>query len=295
MTHPDVLYDDKPAVARSESARGAFPLLGQMYVERGTRADWDLLHELHYKSVGTVPGARYWRCVLDGETIGVVVTGTPKGLLKERHLAFPKLKPGAKETTLTNTYRYKWVNANMRVIARVVVDTMYRGTGVSYRLINLVSRLEGNTFMEIQSSMSKYNLFAQRAGFRFVKPMPSNKYEVGLKFFRLTFESNPADLVAILEELEAMKPAVRERVIRDTRAFYFRHSALEKTGSNRKHGTSRVDAMAVPELIKNLQQMVLASPMYGVFKNPDKGRELPERLPLAAFDRQAPDAPLELD
>lgn len=295
MSHPEALYDDKPTVRRAERPQGHFALLDEMYVERGTKADWDLLHELHYKATGTAAGARYWRCVLNGETIGVVVTSSPKGLLKERHKAFPHLKPGGSETKLTNTYRYQWINANMRVIARVVVDTMYRGTGVSYRLINLVSRMEGNTFMEIQSSMSKYNLFAQRAGFRFVKPSPSNKYEVGLGFFRLTFETNPADLVGLLEEIEAMSPAVRTRVIRDTRDFYFRHSALEKTGNNRKHGTSRVDEMAVPELIKNLQQMVLASPMYGIFKNPDKGRDMPERLPLSAFDQQAPTAPLEIE
>ncbi|MBO6510630.1 MAG: hypothetical protein JJ979_19470, partial [Roseibium sp.] len=53
-------------------------------------------------------------------------------------------------------------------------------------------------------------------------------------------------------------------------------------------------AMDTRTLIKNIQQLTLASPMYGIWKNPDLGRELPERLPLAAFDNQAPTEPLNL-
>ena len=171
---------------------------------------------------------------------------------------------------------------------------MYRGVGVAYRFQNIASRMEGKKYMEIQSSMSKYNLFGQRAGFQFVKPANSNKHDVGVKFFKRTFLANPADHEAILAELDGLPAKLRERIIQDTREFYFRHSALEKTGSNRHLGTSRVDTLPVPELIKNLQQMVLASPLYGVFTNPDWGRELPTRIPLLAFDNQAPSAPLQL-
>jgi ABC-type ATPase with predicted acetyltransferase domain len=280
---------------RVAEPRPRFSLLDRMYVERGTKDDWELLHELHYKAEGAPAGARYWRCALDGETIGVIVTGSPKGLLKERHKAFPQLKPDGKDTKITNTYRYKWINANMRVISRFVVDTMFRGVGVAYRFQNIASRMEGNTFMEIQSSMSKYNLFAQKAGFRFVKPSNSNKWEVGLKFMRQTFDANPADHEAIMTELNCLPPAVRERVIAKTRDFYYRHSALEKTGNNRDKGTSRVEAMEPGLLIKQLQQMVLASPMYGVYRNPDRGRDLPERIPMTAFENQAVSEPLKLE
>lgn len=281
-------------IERPESPSGTFPLLREMYVERGSQSDWELLHELHYKTEGSVFGPHYWRCALRGETIGVIVLSMPRGLLAPRHAVFPNLKPG-KDTKLTNTYRYKWVNANIRLVSRLVVDTMFRGVGVAYRLQNLASRMEGIRFVEIQSSMSKYNLFAQKAGFRFAKPMRSQKYEVGLAFFRGHFESNPADHEAIMLELDAMSPTIRERTIKEMREFYFKHSAMEKTGNNRKLGTARVDEMPVDKLLKNLQQMVLASPMYGVYQNPDYGRQLPDRLPLTAFDNQAPNEPLRLD
>lgn len=281
-------------IERERAPRARFSLLSDMIVERGTKDDWNLLHDLHYKAENLPTGPRFWRLVLHGETIGVLVTGNPKGLLKERHIAFPSIKPGGGETKLTNTYRYVWVNKNFRVISRFVVDTMYRGIGCGYRFMNLAARLEGMPFIEIQSSMSKFNFFGQKAGFRFVKPLNSNTYDIGIKFFRSTFDSSPQDYEAILAEMEAMTPGARDRALEDCRAFYYRHSALEKTGANRDRGKSRVETMEPRTLIRSLQQIVLASPMYGVWKNPDLGTKLPERLPLIAFDLQKPTERLNL-
>lgn len=281
-------------IERVERPAPRYSLIDEMFVERGTKADWDLLHDLHYKAENLSIGPRFWKLTLYGETIGVLVTANPKGLLKERHVAFPKIKPGGGDTTITNTDRYLFINQNFRVISRFVVDTMYRGIGAGYRMMNLVSRLEGNNIMEIQSSMSKFNHFGQKAGFRFVKPMNANRFDKGLKFFRTHFEANPADFEAMLEELAILPPDQAETIIAECRAFYYRHSALEKTGNNRGKGRERVAAMEPREVIRSIQQMTLASPLYGVWKNPDRGRKMPERLPLSAFDWQGPTEPLKV-
>jgi len=271
-----------------------FSLLDDMIVSRGDKSDWELLHHLHYKAEGIPMGARYWKTTLHGETIGVIVTGLPKGLLKERHIAFPKLKPKGGDTKIVNTQRYVFINDNFRVIGRFVFDTMYRGIGCGYRMMNLVARMEGNTFMEIQSSMSKFNHFGQKAGFRFVTPLNSNKFDVGIRFFRENFVASPQDYEAIVDELSSKTGLEREKLIAECRTFYYRHSHMEKTGVNKGKGTSRVNGMTDHALIKNIQQMVLASPMYGVFKNPDRGRALPAELALNTFDRQPPTEPLVL-
>ena len=278
-------------VTRENAPRARFSLLERMIVERGDASDWNLLHDLHYKAENLPIGPRFWKLTLDGETIGVIVTGNPKGLLKERHKAFPNIKPGSGDNKHTNTQRYIWINQNIRVISRFVVDTMYRGIGAGYRTMNLVSRMENNTFMEIQSSMSKFNVFGQKAGFRFVRPENSNKFDAGLKFFRGHFEASPQDYEAIIAELEAHSPASREKLLQACKDFYYRHSALEKTGNNRDRGQDRVNAMDARVIIKSLQQITLASPMYGVWKCPDKARPVPQVLPLEAFDWQAPNAP----
>lgn len=262
-----------------------------MHVERGSKADWDLLHDLHYKAERLPLGPRFWRLSLHGNTIGVIVTGSPQGMLRERHLVFPNLKPGAGDTKLTNTNRYKWINANFRVISRFVIDTMFRGIGCGYRMMNLVARMEGNTFMEIQSSMSKLNIFGQKAGFAFVKPMHANKFEAGMKFFRSHFEANPQDNEAVITEIE--KSPNREFLIQACRDFYLKNSARENTGSAREGAEERVARMSVKELVKGIQQVCLASPMYGIYRCPDPKGAVPDRLPLLAFDCQKPNEPLK--
>lgn len=280
-------------LTRNARPRASFSLLDRMWVERGSQADWELLHELHYKGERLPIGPHYWRLALDDETIGVLVTGVPKGLVRERHLVFPKIKPG-QDTYATNAWRYTYLNANFRTISRFVVDTMYRGIGCGYRMMNLVSRMEGLTFMEIQSSMSKFNLFGQKAGFRFLKPLNANKHEAGLRFFRNHFESNPQDFEAMVTELRSKSPPEQERLIAACRYFYAKNSALENTGAVKKRGIDRSATMSDRDLIKAIQQVALASPLYGIYRNPDAGRDIPKRLPLTAFDRQRPDEPLVL-
>jgi ABC-type ATPase with predicted acetyltransferase domain len=280
------------AIERFPSPCATFPLIHEMIVELGSRADWELLHELHYKTENLPLGPKIWRLRLGGETIGVCLTSCPKGLLKERHVAFPAIKPRGGDSKVINTQRYNFINANFRVISRCVVDTMYRGIGAGTALANLATRLEGKRYMEIQSSMSKFNYFAQKAGFKFVAPMNAAKYEKGVAFFRQQFEATPQDFEAILSEIEAMSPERRERAIADCKEFYYNNSALEKTGANRDNGSSKVEAMDIRLVIKNLQQITLASPMYGILVNPDFGRKLPESLPLSAFWTQKPNQPL---
>lgn len=271
-----------------------FSGLKDMWVEPGTRDDWEELHELHYKSTSTTYG-HFYRCVLGNALIGVCVLAPPRGLLAPRHELFPLLKPSGSETKITNTYRYKWLNENSSLNTRTVVDTMFRGVGIAYRLLNLSARMEGKRFCEIQSSMSRYNQFAQKAGFVFAKAKRSAHYEAGLDFFRNNFRANPVDYMAVLEEYRSKSPAMQAVLLKKTIAFYYAHSAIEKTGNNRKRGTSKVEQFDFPHVLKQLQQLVFAVPLYGVYENPDCGRKLPERLPLLAFDRQATNEPLRID
>lgn len=284
---PCVFCDTETLIERNAHPRASFALLNDMIVERGDKNDWMLLHDLHYKAEKLPVGPRFWRLDLHGETIGVLVTGSPKGMLRERHIVFPKLKPG-NDTRFTNTTRYKFINANIRVISRFVIDTMYRGIGAGYRMMNLVSRMEGNSFMEIQSSMSKFNTFGQKAGFRFVKPMNANNYDKVLKFFRMNFNSNPADHEAILNEIASKPESEQEVLIEICRQFYSRNSALENTSNAGANAERRVAAMSTRDIIKGIQQIGLASPLYGIWKCPDLKGSVPERLPLSAFDRQGP-------
>lgn len=195
---------------------------------------------------------------------------------------------------MVNRHRAIWLNAHSCTNSRLVLDTMYRGAGIAYRMQNLMMRMTGCRYVEFQSSMSKFNPFAARAGMRFTCPRRSSNYEKGLAFFRRWFDSVPMDYVGIKNELNAYPPAVRDKCVAEMRKFYYKCSSMEKSGDNRANGTRRVDAMEVSYLLRSLQQLVLASPLYGIFTNPDFGIALPARLPLIAFDGQSLTSPLNL-
>lgn len=281
-------------------------LLPEIYVEPGTKEDWDLLHELHYKADTLGIGPRYWRIVLHGRTIGVGVMTVPKMLLSGRNELFRNLRPnssGGKDTRMMNKYRAEWLNANACTNSRLVIDTMYRGAGIAYRAQNLMMRMTGRRLVEFQSSMSRFNPFADKAGIRFAPPRRATNYKRGLEFFRRWFDSIPTDYVGVKEELDAMPIAVQNKCIAEMRKFYYTFSSMEKSGDNRMNGTSRVDALSPEKLIKNTQQLVFASPLYGVYENPDavvsdseeKQLTIPSRISVLAFDNQLPTEPLNLE
>lgn len=272
-----------------------FSLIKKMRVERGTKADWDALAALHYKSEGQPFGPKYWRVILEHEgytmLAGVVILSGPKLLLAPRHRMFPSIKPGS-DPTIVNKHRATVINRDFIVNSRSVVDTLFRSVGVGYRMLNLASRMQGKKFTEIQSSMSKYNPFAERAGFVFVKPHKPPSYEKGLALMTRLFLAHPSDQESILDELGKLPGPIRDKAMSELRAFYYRHSPQEKTGGNLGAGMSRIDLMTPRELLKNINQLVFTSPLYGVYKNPDLGRTLPESVPLSSFDNQPTNQPL---
>ena len=273
-----------------------FGPLAQMLIGPGTKEDWEELHELHYKSTGRTAG-RVYRISLGKQLVGVCVMTSPRGLLKDRHLVMPKIAATGADTRITNVHRFKWLNQNVCLNSRTVVDTMYRGIGVAYRALNLAARLEGKRFAEIQSSMSRYNLFAQKAGFRFAKPRRSPYYQEGIQFFGLHFDCNPMDYLALRDEFNAKSERERKGLEPKLREFYYYRSSLEKqgVGEERLEKKRRVlEDMPILDVLRNTQQLVFAMPMYGVYENPDAGRELPRTIPLIAFDRQDPSEPLVL-
>ncbi|OJP92314.1 hypothetical protein, partial [Escherichia coli] len=203
--------------------------LERMTVTKGTVEDWHALKSLHYKTDGKPFAPTYYRCELDDRLVGVVVMAYPKLLLAPRHRMFPKLKPTT-NTTVANQYWGRYVNNNFAVISRSVVDTQYRGVGVSYRMINLVSRMHDRPIIEIQSSMSKYNPFAMKAGFQFIRPERPKSYESALRVFQRHFRSDPGDNEAIVKELFAMSESRRRRALRDLVADYHKNSSLAKAG-----------------------------------------------------------------
>ena len=275
-------------------------LLEHIYVERGDKSDWDALAELHYKGHTLAAGSRYMRCVYehDGvrEVIGIMVFANPMPLNKGRNEVFPKLKPnqdGGRDTTLMNKRRMEQINRKLTWNNRTVLDTMYRSAGIAYRFKNLAYRMYcaefGFEVVESNSSMGRFNPFSVKSGMKFIKPKPANALEMGISFFKSHFKSHPCDQVAIMQEMREMDDAHRAVIERKLRTFYYKNSAMEKSGDKMDLGMSRVNELDISYVVRQVAQIVFGATIYWVWFNPDKGVKFPSRLPLLAFDWQKPD------
>lgn len=273
--------------------------LEQMVVSKGTIEDWNELKSLHYKSDGKPFAPCYYKCELDGKLVGVLVMAYPKLLLAPRHRMFPKLKP-TNNSKEANQYWGKYVNSHFAVVSRCVIDTLYRGVGVSYRFLNIVSRMHDKPVIEIQSSMSKYNPFAMKAGFKFIVPERPKTYESALRIFKRHFKGDPSDHESILKELFDMSPTRRKMALKDLVTNYHKNSSLAKAGRNR--GTTiqdildtLVDDASIIKILKDIYNLSFTSPLYGAYLNPDYGRDLPSVINLMDFDKQSIDQPLIIE
>lgn len=280
-------------------------LLKDVIIEPGEKADWDLLHELHYKAETLPIGSKFWKITLHGKTIGVGILAVPKMLLSGRNDLFKHLRPNVngKDTRLINQARAGYLNEHIYVNSRLVLDTIYRGCGIAYRAQNLMMRMSSRKITEFQSSMSKFNPFAEKAGIKFTPPKQATNYQRGVEFFVKWFESkHPTDVVGILEELQSKPESIQKKIVMEMRKFYYQYSSLEKSGNNRLNGFDRVESMPVEKLLKNIQQLVFASPLYGVYIGPDliykedhPEHPIPKRISAMAFDCQATDEILNVD
>jgi len=278
-------------------------LLDHIFVEWGSKADWDALCELHYKGHTLAAGSRYMRCVLREpgraeQLIGVMVFANPRPLDGGRNEVFPHLKPNVngRDNRLINQTRLRWVNSSMTWNNRTVLDTMYRSAGIAYRFKNLAYRMYcahyGLKFVESRSSMGRFNPFSIKTGMQFVKPKPAAALEPGLKFFAGHFKSSPQDIVAIAEELAGKSDGERQFLERKLREFYYKWSSVEKSGDKRDLGMTRVNELPIDYVLKQVMQLVFSATVYWIWQAVDKG-PLPRSMPLKAFDEQGPNDPLK--
>lgn len=297
--------EDIRIVRNPTAGKHSLSLLDHIYVERGDKSDWDALCELHYKGHSLAAGSRYMRCVYehDGErqVIGIMVFANPMPLNKGRNEVFPHLKPnqsGGRDTTIMNKRRMQQINKLLTWNNRTVLDTMFRSAGIAYRFKNLAYRMYcaeyGFQFVESNSSMGRFNPFSVKTGMKFIKPKAANALELGIDFFKSHFVSHPCDQVAIMQELAAMPEGVRAAVERKMREFYYKNSAMEKSGDKMDLGMTRVNQLDIGYILRQTAQIVFGATIYWIFQNPDHGRKLPHRLPLLAFDRQGVNEPLKL-
>jgi len=165
-THKDLFEDLKPSVYVHKrfgkeitvnyypnEPAGECSLAKEMQVEVGSRKDWHVLEEFHYRS-RNLGATRKIFCLKRGEELcGVIVYCYPPMNCAGRNQVLPKMT-------------VKEMNERLSIILRVVVHPKYRTIGLGARLIRETLPLVGTRYVEMSAVMAKYNPFAEKAGMR---------------------------------------------------------------------------------------------------------------------------------
>lgn len=230
----------------------------------GTRADYLALARFHYRAGPPVKSSRYFTLRTDDQSrslVGVLVVSPPVLNGTWRRAAWPHW-PALHTTDRREAARA--LNANLRVISRVIIDPRYRGLGLASQLVReyLANPLTPRT--EALAAMGTLHPFFDHAGMRRV-PIPTSRRDARLAHVLASLNLEPWMLVAPW----ALPPRLR-RSQRLARAI--RRWALDSAATRRLARTAPLHQLMV-------NAAVLSAPRSAWVHVVNEGREAREESP----------------
>ncbi len=125
-------------------------LTRQMTIQEGTKADYKVLSQFHYRASRLPPSRKIFTIKRKSELCGVIVYSNPSPMCFGR----AKVWKG-------NIHQ---LNAEVSLISRVVVHPKYRSIGLGAKLIAETLSQAPTPCVEAVAVMAKYNPFFERAG-----------------------------------------------------------------------------------------------------------------------------------
>lgn len=201
-------------------------------ISPGTLADWAHFARWHYLGHGRPgPVASVFVAWLGTRRVGIAVYGYPHLLLSARAGALPQ--PAHPRRVLADGA--SWLNANVRLLSRVVVDPHLRGCGVAAILLRRTLPLLGVPFVECLAQMGRHSSFLAAAGFAHLgtmRPPPAAARLVALaaKLGVDTLElADPARVGPLLAQHPQLQASVRALAVSRMESG---HGSLRRRGAD---------------------------------------------------------------
>lgn len=136
-------------------------LIEQCYIKEGSKYDYAPFERLHYRS-GTLPVVDkvFTLRLPDYGAVAVIVYSFAPAHLAARRKAIGALLP----PKATRGEMMKFINANIRIISRVVVLPEFRGAGLASHLIANTIPLAAVPIVEAVAAMGRFSGFFTAAG-----------------------------------------------------------------------------------------------------------------------------------
>lgn len=133
-------------------------------ITQGTPDDYRVLAHRHYRAGAPATIALVLVARADehpeSPPVGVLVVSMPTLNATWRDAAFPAMR------SLSRAERARWINQNIRVISRVIVDPSQRGTGVATALVRAYLAHPLTRFTEAIAAMARWSPFFRHAGMK---------------------------------------------------------------------------------------------------------------------------------
>ncbi len=191
-------------------------LTRQMQIEQGTKEDYNLLSQFHYRTHRLPASRKIFALKRKSELCGVVVYSFSSPVCFGRS----RVWKGTVKQALSE----------FSTISRVVVHPKYRSIGLGAKLVAETLGLAGTRCVEAIAVMAKYNPFFEKAGMLRVAESKSSMYVVNAfqELEKLGFDCalmagtsyneqkiqqvGVSPILAVLEELSAHDANIRKRV-----------------------------------------------------------------------------------
>ena len=209
------------------------PFMEFIKIEEGTIEDYKKLGKYHYKNTEAKFVKKIFKMLYNNLLIGVAVYSAPKQQLVGRNIYFGKKYVNEKGVPILSD-----VNRDIIMGSRFIIHPMFRGIGLGAELVRLTAPLVDKPYIEIISTMSKYNKFLEKAGAIYVcdnlteqKKKLQEKIETLLNKYGFKYE-----LISSLSYCQKILDTIPENEIK--KAFYgvLRANFLNNRARFKKYG-----------------------------------------------------------
>ncbi|MCC6229256.1 MAG: GNAT family N-acetyltransferase [Phycisphaerales bacterium] len=132
----------------------------RLSITQGGLDDYRALAHQHYRAAAPATIALILAARLGNALAGVLVVSMPTLNATWRDAVFPALRG------MACAGRARWINQNIRVISRVIVDPAQRGTGIATALVRAYLARPLTRHTEAIAAMARWSPFFRHAGMR---------------------------------------------------------------------------------------------------------------------------------
>lgn len=139
------------------------PFIKDLVIEQGNIEDYKKLGKYHYKNKDARFTKYIFKMTYKDMLIGTAVYSMPKQQLVGRNIHFNKQYINERGVPIL-----KEVNKDFLTASRFIIHPMFRGVGLGSELVKQTANKVDIKYIEIVSTMSKYNKFLEKSGAKYI-------------------------------------------------------------------------------------------------------------------------------